>query len=114
MLSMGRSQNIDIGGVLATGRELVVDDAVEVPEFGSYVFPEPARVAVRLRRIEQGLELAGTLDAVYEGPCDRCLEEVRRTLHLDIDESFIPGAVASDPWARGQRRPRRPTLTSLT
>ena len=98
MLSMGRSQNIDIGGVLATGRELVVDDAVEVPDFGSFVFPEPARVAARLRRIERGLEIAGTLDVVYEGPCDRCLEDVRRTLHLDIAESFVPGHDSLDPW----------------
>ncbi|MEO6991210.1 MAG: DUF177 domain-containing protein [Candidatus Baltobacteraceae bacterium] len=100
MLSkMGRSQYIDIGGVLATGRELVVDDEVDVPSFGSYAFPSPARLDVRIRRVDRGLDVKGTIDVDYEGSCDRCLEDVRRPLHLLVDERFPAVADATDPLA---------------
>jgi uncharacterized protein len=89
--------NIDVGGVLHAGRELDVRDTVSLPDFASFRFPSPADVAIRVRRVGRGVELRGTIDAVVEGECARCLEDVRLPLHLDVDERFDPDLGREDP-----------------
>ncbi len=89
--------SIDVGGVLHTGRELDVRDVVTLPEFASFRFPSPADVALRVRRVGRGIELKGTIDAVAEGECARCLDDVRLPLHLEVDERFDPGSERDDP-----------------
>jgi uncharacterized protein len=96
---MGRPKIIDVERVLATGREISVHEDVGVPDFGSYVFPSPARVEVLLRKSDRGLEVAGTIDAAYAGSCDRCLGDVRRILHLEVDERFMPKNERDGPLA---------------
>ncbi len=92
-----RRTNIDVGAVLHAGRELEVRDAVTLPEFASFRFPSPAGVALRIRRVGRGIELKGTIDAVTEGECARCLDGVRLPLHLEIDERFDPSSERDDP-----------------
>jgi uncharacterized protein len=96
---MGRANIIDVEPVLSTGREISVHDDVRIPDFGSYVFPAPAWVEVTLRRSERELEVAGTIDVSYAGSCDRCLEDVRRVLHLEVDERFMPKNDQDGPFA---------------
>jgi uncharacterized protein len=96
---MGRAKIFDIEPVLATGREISVSDDVGVPDFGSYVFPAPAWVEVAVRRSEGELEVAGTVDVSYSGSCDRCLEDVHRVLHLEVDERLMPKNDLDGPFA---------------
>ena len=96
---MGREKIIDVEPVLSTGREISVHDDVRVPDFGSYAFPNPAWVEVLVRRFELGLEIAGTIDVTYTGSCDRCLEDVRRVVHLEVDERLMPKNDEDGPFA---------------
>jgi uncharacterized protein len=96
---MGRAEIIDVEPVLATGREIAINDDVRVPDFDSYVFPSPAWVEVALRRSGGELEIVGTIDVSYAGSCDRCLEDVRRILHLEVDERLMPKNDRDGPFA---------------
>lgn len=91
--------HIDVGGVLQTGRELAVREALPLPDFASYRFPEPAVASLTIRRVGRGLELHGSIDVEAAGECARCLEEVRLPLHLDVDETFEPPGERGDPLA---------------
>jgi uncharacterized protein len=91
-------QKIDIGAVLGAGRELDVQQAVSLPNFGSYSFSAPAEVALSVRRLGRGLEVEGTADVTASGQCARCLDDVRLPLHLEIDERFEPGYERDDPF----------------
>ena len=82
---------IDVGSVLASGRELEVSEAVSLPAFDSFTFEEPAAVALDVRRVGDGLDLHGTIDVAVRAPCARCLDDVRVPLHLDVDERLEPG-----------------------
>jgi uncharacterized protein len=90
---------IDIGGVLQTGRELTVRDAVTIPDFASFRFTAPAGVSLVIRRVGRGLELRGTIDAIGEGECARCLDPVLFPLSLEVDENLEPGGEFQDPLA---------------
>ena len=92
----GSRTNVDVGGVLHTGRELDVRQSLELPDFASFRFSAPVRVALRLRRVGAGIEVQGTIDAAAEGACARCLDDVRLDLHLDVEERFEP-AERDDP-----------------
>ncbi len=94
---MSPHNRIDIGAVLAAGRELDVQEALTVPDFESYTFPAPAQVAVDVRRLGGGLELVGTVDVTAAGSCARCLGDVRLPLHLEIDERFDIAHARGDP-----------------
>ncbi len=92
----GSRTKVDVGGVLQAGRELDVLQAVTIPEFISFRFPKPVDVALRLRRAGRGIELKGTIAAVAEGECARCLDDVRLPLYLEVHERFET-ASAHDP-----------------
>lgn len=94
---------IDVASVLWAGRELVIEETVSLPDFASYAFPELARIRFDLRRIEKELDITGTIDAAYVGMCDRCLGDVQRTMHIDVQEHFSTSADVreSDPFAEG-------------
>lgn len=89
--------NVDVGGVLHTGRELHIRESVNLPDFTSYTFAAPIDVALRLRRVGRGLELAGSFDGVAEGVCARCLDDVRLPLHITVDEQFDPSSDRENP-----------------
>ncbi len=95
---MGSSLVIDIGSLLHAGRPISLDDSVVVPSFGSLTFPRPARIVLDLRRVEKGLQIDGSIDIEVAGECDRCLDEVVRALHIDVDERFDPPSGSSDPF----------------
>ena len=94
----GTRTNIDVGGVLQTGRELGIQEALPLPDFESFRFPVPAGVSLLIRRVGRGLELRGRIEAVAEGECARCLDPVRLPLELDVDESFEPAGERLDPF----------------
>lgn len=100
---MDRSHKVDIGGLLAGGRQLlVVDDEVPIEPFEGISFPEPARVHLELRCADRMLTIEGTIDAVARGECVSCLEDTSRDVHVDVDERLDPVAGRdADPFGEG-------------
>ena len=64
---MGSSPVIDVGSVLFAGRPISLDEHVEVPPFSTVTFPQPAHARLDLRRVDRGLDVSGTIEAVAEG-----------------------------------------------
>lgn len=95
---MGSSLVIDIGSLLQAGRSVSLDEQVEVPSFASFTFPDPAHVALDLRRVERGIQVDGTVDVNVAGECDRCLDEVVVPMQVLVDERFDPPGGTSDPF----------------
>jgi uncharacterized protein len=89
--------NVNVGSVLQTGRELVVREALSLPDFSSFSFPASVHVALTIRRVGSGLELKGSIDGPAAGECARCLEPVTLPLHLEPNEVFAPGSEREDP-----------------
>jgi uncharacterized protein len=89
---MDRSHRVDVSGLLAGSRQLmVVEDQVRLETFEGVSFPEPVRVALEMRQADRMLVVEGSIDARLHGSCDACLEDVDRELHVDVDERL-------DPW----------------
>jgi uncharacterized metal-binding protein YceD (DUF177 family) len=95
---MGSSPVIDVGSVLFAGRPMSLDERVEVPPFSTVTFPQPAHARLELRRVDRGLDVGGTIEAVAEGPCDRCLEDVVVPMTVEVEERFDPPSGTSDPF----------------
>jgi uncharacterized protein len=94
---MTRSHKIDIGGLLAGGRQLMlVDDEVPVEPFEGIVFPDRARVLLELRYVDRMLALEGSVEARALGPCDWCLDDVERAIRVDVDERLDPSVGRDD------------------
>ena len=88
---MDRSHRVDISGLLAGGRQLmVIDDEVPVEPFEGLSFPEWAKVALELRWADRMLGVEGSVDALVRGGCDLCLEPVDLRVHVDVDERLDP------------------------
>ncbi|MGZ3496363.1 MAG: YceD family protein [Vulcanimicrobiaceae bacterium] len=88
---MGSSHKIDIGGLLAGGRQrMLVDQEVRFEPFEGHSFPHPGRVKLELQAIDRMLEIVGTIDVEAHGECDRCLGDVVRQMHVDVDEQLEP------------------------
>ncbi|MEA2665772.1 MAG: hypothetical protein QOI11_2716 [Candidatus Eremiobacteraeota bacterium] len=95
---MGSSLKVDVGALLFAGRPVSLDERVEVPPFSSLTFPQPAHVRLDLRRVDRGLQIDGTVEALVAGECDRCLEDVVVPLTVDVEERFDPPSGTSDPF----------------
>ncbi len=94
---MARSHKVDIGGLLAGGRQLMlVDDEVPIEAFEGIVFPEPARVQLELRRADRMLAIAGSVEVKASGECDSCLKLVERDIRADVDERLDPAVGRDD------------------
>lgn len=89
---MDRSHHkVDISGLLAGSRQLmVVDDEVPIEPFEGVVFLEPAQVRLELRPADRMLAVEGVVDALAQGQCDACLEEVELPLHVVVAERLDP------------------------
>lgn len=88
---MDRSHKVDISGLLAGSRQLmVVEDEVRIEPFEGVVFPEPVRVNLELRQADRMLAVEGTVDARVHGQCDACLEDVDLKVHVELDERLDP------------------------
>jgi len=88
---MQSSHKVDISGLLAGSRQLmVVSDEVPIEPFEGLVFPEPVRVELELRQADRMLVVEGSVDARVHGQCDACLEDVDLQLHVDVDERLDP------------------------
>ena len=88
---MDRSHKVDISGLLAGSRQLmVVNDDVPLEPFEGLAFPEPVRVELELRQADRMLVVEGNVDARVHGQCDGCLEGVDMQLHVDVDERLDP------------------------
>lgn len=88
---MDRSHRVDISGLLAGSRQLmVIEDEVRIEPFEGVVFPEPVRVNLELRQADRMLAVEGTVDARVHGQCDACLENVDLEIHVDLDERLDP------------------------
>ncbi len=89
---MGPSLKIDVGSALSgPGRRLTVDEAVTLPEFGTFTFPEPAHVVLEVRGIQRGLHIDGTIDVAARSECGRCLKDVIVPVHLEVEERLETG-----------------------
>ncbi|HTU68678.1 MAG TPA: DUF177 domain-containing protein [Candidatus Baltobacteraceae bacterium] len=100
---MARSHKVDITGLLAGGRQLMlIDDEVPIEEFEGIAFPSPATVHLELRYVDRLLHIVGTVDTQARGACDSCLEEVDIPVHADVDERIDPNAGRDDdPFGEG-------------
>jgi uncharacterized protein len=88
---MDRSHKVDISGLLAGSRQLmVIADEVPIEPFEGIVFPEPARVELELRQADRMLVVEGGVEVRVHGQCDGCLESVDGQLHVDVDERLDP------------------------
>lgn len=88
---MTRSHKVDISGLIAGGRQvLLLDDQVPVESFEGLEFPKPANVHLEMRYVDRLLHIEGTVDASIHGECDSCLEDFDRDVHLDVDERLDP------------------------
>jgi uncharacterized protein len=88
---MERSHRIDISGLLAGSRQLMlVSDEVPIEPFEGIVFPEPAQVQLELREADRMLAVQGSVEVRVHGQCDACLEDVGSLVHVDIDERLDP------------------------
>jgi uncharacterized protein len=100
---MVRSNKVDISGLLAGSRQvMLVDDEVPIEEFEGISFPDPAKVHLELRYADRLLHIVGTVDTRAHGACDKCLEEVDVPVHADIDERIDPNSDREDdPFGEG-------------
>jgi uncharacterized metal-binding protein YceD (DUF177 family) len=88
---MAQTHKVDISGLLAGGRQLMlVEDEVPIEEFEGISFPQPAKVHLELRYADRLLHIVGSVDARARGACDGCLEDVDRQVHADVDERIDP------------------------
>ena len=97
---MASSYKVDIGGLLAGGRQhLAVEQQVALEPFEGIRFPEPARVHLEVYATGEMLEIGGEIDVKIQGECDRCLGDVERAMHIDVDEQLDGGPEAqADPF----------------
>ena len=100
---MTRSHKVDISGLIAGGRQvLLLDDQVPVESFEGLEFPRPASVHLELRYVDRLLHVEGEIDASIHGECDSCLEDFDLDVHVDVDERFDPNADKDeDPFGEG-------------
>ena len=100
---MTRSHKVDISGLIAGGRQvLLLDDQVPVESFEGLEFPEPANVHLEMRYVDRLLHIEGTIDASIHGECDTCLENFDLDVQVDVDERLDPNADRDeDPFGEG-------------
>jgi uncharacterized protein len=100
---MSRSHKVDISGLLAGGRQvMLVDDEVPIESFEGIEFPGPARVHLELRHVDRLLHIEGLIEAHATGPCDSCLEDVARDVRVAVDERLDPNLGRDDdPFGEG-------------
>jgi len=87
---------IDVGSVLVAGREIDVREQIGLPPSDTLSFLGPAKVALTVRKLAEGLELEGTVDVEAIGTCGRCLDDLRFPLHLDVEERVEAEAERSE------------------
>ncbi len=76
----------------------MLDQHVELEPFEGVRFA-PAAVHLTMQSSGNMLEIAGSIDASFYGECNRCLADVDRTLHVDVEEQLDTGPDAqSDPF----------------
>jgi DUF177 domain-containing protein len=91
LVSMDRSHKVDISGLLAGSRQLmVINDEVPIEPFEGLDFPDRLRVELELRQADRMLVVEGSVDGRVHGQCDGCLEDVNLQLHVDVDERLDP------------------------
>jgi len=94
---MASSNTLEIGSLLAGGHHtLRVDEQVKLEPFEGWSFPERARVQLSIRLAHRQIEVAGTVDVLAHGSCDRCLGDVKRPMHIEVDERLEPDESAQD------------------
>jgi uncharacterized protein len=88
---MDRSHKVDISGLLAGSRQLMmVSDEVPLEPFEGLAFKEPVQVRLELRSGDRMLSVEGSIDARVHGQCDGCLEDVDLPVHVDLSERLDP------------------------
>ncbi|HEV3153287.1 MAG TPA: DUF177 domain-containing protein [Candidatus Baltobacteraceae bacterium] len=97
---MASSHKVDIGGLLAGGRQhLSVQQQVALEPFEGVRFPQPAQVQLDVHASGDMLEITGSVDVKIHSECGRCLGDVERAMHVDVDEQLDVGPQAqADPF----------------
>ena len=65
-------------------REYEIDEEVGGDDIVCYIAGK-----VRLMRTDDGIWVSAPLDAVMPGNCSRCLVDIRKVVHLEIEEEFL-------------------------
>ncbi|MDQ6825911.1 MAG: DUF177 domain-containing protein [Candidatus Eremiobacteraeota bacterium] len=98
---MSSSNLLEVGGILAGGRQLLaIDESVRLEPFEGVSFHSPAQIALTIARADRGLSVTGFIEVQARGECDRCLVEVRVPIRLEVNEIVerVPGS-KDDPFA---------------
>ena len=74
-----------------------LDESIEVPAFSTFHFPHSAHAELVLTRVERGVQIDGSVTVDVAGECDRCLQDVRTPIEVDVDERFDPPGTTNDP-----------------
>jgi uncharacterized protein len=81
---------VELRRKLATRRSFQREATVQGLVVGSTFVPEdePVRVDLDLESVSNGVMVAGTVRASWEGECRRCLEPVRGVVEVEVQELF--------------------------
>ncbi len=97
MYVMAFSNFADIGSILASGGSSIeVERRVPLESFEGWSFPDPARTKLVIQGNERLVEVRGTVEVDAAGICDRCLDDVKRAMLVEVNEELEPGAAVKD------------------
>ena len=90
MIDPLRIDLVELRRRLATRRSFQREATVQGLVVGSTFVPEdePVRVDLDLESVSNGVMVAGTVRASWEGECRRCLEPVRGVVEVEVQELF--------------------------
>ena len=90
MIDALRIDVVELRRKLATRRSVQREATMPELAVGSTFVPEdePVSVEVDLESVSNGVMVAGTIRAPWEGECRRCLETVRGAVEVDVQELF--------------------------
>ena len=90
MIDALRINLVELRRKLATRRTFQREATVPELVVGSTFVPEdePVSVELELESVSNGVMVAGTIRAPWEGECRRCLEPVRGAVEVDVQELF--------------------------
>ncbi len=98
---MGSSNIVEVAGLRAGGRQsLFIEERVSLEPFEGKTFALPARVQLKIQRVDGAVRITGSIQLQAFGECDRCLVEVRFPMLLEVDELLErPQTLTTDPFA---------------
>ncbi|MGB1285396.1 MAG: YceD family protein [Aggregatilineales bacterium] len=99
-----RILKINVGFLLSAGpgtghkSEIAIPSAIKVADD---LFIEELEGTLRLTRTKEGVLLQGNLATIYNNECSRCLDDVRQSIELELEELYTHPASVSAEFSIG-------------